>query len=293
MWTSAGGPPVPISVPLVAEVLSRLIDDSIRNQEISRLLMKTTCPILSHLFFADDALLFLKASRLECLKMMQLLQVYSHASGQLINLEKSEVFFSANASIELKGLICGVLGISSARPHVKYLGIPSSWGRSKSEAYGFLVDKMVAKMQGWKNKLLSHARREVLIKAVVQTVPSYAMACFFFPKSFCNKLNMAIRNFWWKGDPTNKGIPWTKWKTMCSSKLHEGMGFRDFSAFNQAMLGKPGWRCITNPHSFWARLLKGLYFPHSSFMNASQRARGSWAWHSLIHGRELLKKGTQ
>lgn len=54
---------------------------------------------------------------------------------------------------------------------------------------------MVAKMQGWKNKLLSHAGREVLIKAVVQAIPSCAMAYFFFPKSFCNKLNMAIRNF--------------------------------------------------------------------------------------------------
>lgn len=146
-------------------------------------------------------------------------------------------------------------------------------------------------MQGWKNKLLSHAGREVLIKAVVQAIPSYAMACFSFSNSFCNKLNMAIRNFWWKGDPTNKGIPWTKWETMCSSKLHGGMGFRDFSAFNQAMLTKQGWRCITNPHSFWSRLLKGLYFPHSNFLNAPRGARGSWAWHSLLHGRELLKKG--
>ncbi|KAL0293955.1 UNVERIFIED_CONTAM: putative mitochondrial protein [Sesamum calycinum] len=47
-----------------------------------------------------------------------------------------------------------------------------------------------------------------------------------------------------------------------------GLGFREFRAFNQAMLAKQCWRVFTNPHSLLGRLLKARYFPHSSFLDA-------------------------
>ncbi|CAL5418630.1 unnamed protein product [Camellia sinensis] len=100
---------------------------------------------------------------------------FSGASGQLLNLDKSEIVFSANASEVLKEGICGTIGINRPRPNIKYLGLPTMWGRSKADAYGFLIERMVSKMQGWENNLLSHAGREVLIKAVVQAIPSYDM----------------------------------------------------------------------------------------------------------------------
>lgn len=102
------------------------------------------------------------------------------------------------------------MGINQARPNIKYLGLPSVWGRSKAAAYGFLLEKMAAKVQGWKNNLLSHAGREVLIKAIVQAIPSYAMACFFFPQNFFQKMDVFIRNHWWKRDPRERGIHWEK-----------------------------------------------------------------------------------
>lgn len=86
------------------------------------------------------------------------------------------------------------------------------------------------------------------------------MACFSFPKSFYNRINKAIRNFWWKGDLIHKGILWANWASMCHSKLFGGLGFRDFSAFNQAMLAKQGWRLLSNPHSYWAQILKDCIF---------------------------------
>lgn len=117
------------------------------------------------------------------------------------------------------------------------------------------------------------------------------MACFSFPKSFYNRINKAIRNFWWKGDLIHKGILWANWASMCHSKLFGGLGFRDFSAFNQAMLAKQGWRLLSNPHSYWAQIFKGLYFPHSTFLYASRGAKASWAWNSLLEGRALLSEG--
>ncbi|CAL5402705.1 unnamed protein product [Camellia sinensis] len=78
---------------------------------------------------------------------------------------------------------------------------------------------------------------------------------------------------------------------MTVPKNQGGTGFRDFKAFNQALLAKQGWRLLKNPNSFWARVYKGLYFPNSNFLQASRGKRTSWAWSSLLKGRALLQTG--
>ncbi|KAG5553929.1 hypothetical protein RHGRI_011706 [Rhododendron griersonianum] len=60
---------------------------------------------------------------------------------------------------------------------------------------------------------------------------------------------------------------------------------------NEALLARQGWRLLMNPQSYWAKIMKGLYFPNSSFLEAKKGHRASWAWMSLLHGRELLAKG--
>ena len=50
--------------------------------------------------------------------------------------------------------------------------------------------------QGWEEKLLSQARREILIKAVVQPIPTYSISCFKLPLGLCNDLENLIRRFW-------------------------------------------------------------------------------------------------
>lgn len=68
------------------------------------------------------------------------------ASGQLINLDKSGIIFSTNTPPLVQHEICFFLGIPAISGNTKYLGLPSFWGRSKSEAYGFLMEKAVQKM---------------------------------------------------------------------------------------------------------------------------------------------------
>lgn len=286
-----GDPHSPYLFLIVANVLSQLITHSISNNSISGLKMKRTCPQLSHLFFADDAILFFTAERSDCQGILRLLQVYSTTSGQILNFDKSGALFSANTPPCRCEAICNILGVSQADPKAKYLGLPASWGKSKGEAYNFLIERALAKMQGWKSKLLSQAGKEILIKAVVQSIPSYAMSCFELPQAFCDKLNSMIKNFWWKGDPESQGINWANWDTMTSPKFGRGMGFRDFKFFNQALLAKQGWRLLANPYSYWARMFKGLYFPHSSFLKATKGSTASWAWASLLKDRDILQEG--
>lgn len=46
---------------------------------------------------------------------------------------------------------------------------------------------------------------------------------------------------------------------------------------------------MSEPNSSWARVLKGLYFPHSDFIIADKGSRSSWACGSFLEGRDLIK----
>lgn len=52
------------------------------------------------------------------------------------------------------------------------------------------------------------------------------------------------------------------------SKFHGGMGFRELEKFNLACLAKQSWRLLHNPYALWAKVIKGLHFPRTSFWQA-------------------------
>ena len=59
-----------------------------------------------------------------------------------------------------------------------YFGLLALVGRNKRASFDQLKQKVWKRLQGWEEKLLSQARREVLIKSVIQAIPKYAMSCF-------------------------------------------------------------------------------------------------------------------
>ena len=122
--------------------------------------------MITHLFFANDSLLFCKSNRQECQKLTEILELYKVASGQKINANKSSIFFSHNAPSGLKNEVLEILGPMQDQRHSKYLGLPSIIGKSKKEIFAKVKEKVGKKLSGWKEKLLSSGGREVLIKAV-------------------------------------------------------------------------------------------------------------------------------
>ena len=82
------------------------------------------------------------------------------------------------------------------------------------------------------------ADREVLIKAVVQAIPTYTMSCFKLPLSLYTEIESLIRRFWWGQNGDRRKIHWVKWTTLCQTKDEGGMGFKDLAKFNNALLAK-------------------------------------------------------
>jgi hypothetical protein len=51
-------------------------------------------------------------------------------------------------------------------------------------------------IKGWKEKALSHAGKEILLKAVIQAIPTYTMSVFWLPKTLNRERNSMISKFW-------------------------------------------------------------------------------------------------
>ena len=56
-------------------------------------------PKITNLLFANDSLIFSKASSAKINSIVEILQVYAKASSQCINLEKSSMYFSNNTTV--------------------------------------------------------------------------------------------------------------------------------------------------------------------------------------------------
>ena len=213
-----GDPLSPYLFLLCAEGFSALINEATRCQQLNGISICRGSAKISHLFFADDSLLFYKANGVECNKLKEILRTYESTSGQKINMDKSSIFFNPNASQECKDEILSILGPMHDTSHTKYLGLPSIIGRSKKLIFAEIKDKVCQKLAGWKSKLLSMGGKEILIKAVAHAIPSYTMSCFLLPKSLCEDLEREMRSFWWGQKQQETKIAWVGWKKMCKPK---------------------------------------------------------------------------
>ena len=64
------------------------------------------------------------------------------------------------------------------------------------------------KISVWKEKMLSAGGREVLLKAVIQAIPLYAMSVFKLPKQVCNSITTTMSKYRWGDDDIKKHIHW-------------------------------------------------------------------------------------
>lgn len=142
------------------------------------------------------------------------LDEYSAASGQLVNLEKSSVFFSKNSSAQCKAYVCSTLKGVKERKNSKSLGLPLVIGRSKSEIiFNYVVDTDKKRIGSWKNVFLSQAGKWVLIWTVVEELPVYVMSCFKLPTGIYNAICQEVANFWWGSNKSDSHkIHWKSWK---------------------------------------------------------------------------------
>ena len=80
-----------------AEGLSALLRKSVERDLLTGVATCPRGPKISHLFFADNSLIFCRVTIEECSTLEEILEIYENSSGQQLNHEKTALFFSHNA----------------------------------------------------------------------------------------------------------------------------------------------------------------------------------------------------
>jgi hypothetical protein len=167
---------------LYAEGLSNLLMHEKEVGDIDGIRVCRNAQSVSHLLFANDSLILMKDDMTNAISLQQVLDTYCASSGQMVSVAKSSIFFSQNTNALIRVEICETLHINTKALSDKYLGLPALVGADGSDCFKHFIEKIIQRINGWKEKLLSIGGKEILLKAVAQAIPVFAMSVFLIPK---------------------------------------------------------------------------------------------------------------
>jgi hypothetical protein len=150
-----GDPLSPYLFLLCAEGLSSLLAHEEGVGGLQGVRVCRGAPSVSHLLFANDSLILMKANAANATTLRNVLNTYCASSGQLVSDPKSSIYFSPNTDAEDKGAVRSILNIHSEALSEKYLGLPSQVGMDRSDCFQYLVDHVCKIISGWNEKNLS------------------------------------------------------------------------------------------------------------------------------------------
>ncbi|GKE74383.1 RNA-directed DNA polymerase, eukaryota, reverse transcriptase zinc-binding domain protein [Tanacetum coccineum] len=135
---------------------------------------------LAHLCFADDLLVVCNCDKDSLKVVKEALNEFSMVSGLFPNLSKSTIFFRSINEKESKCLL-EVLPFQCGKLPMKYLRVPLLAKRLGIKDYQSLVDRVVNKVNCWRNKFLSYDGRLQLIAFVLASMHVYWASIYLLP----------------------------------------------------------------------------------------------------------------
>ncbi|KAL8456615.1 hypothetical protein ACS0TY_034735 [Phlomoides rotata] len=201
---------------------------------------------------------------------------------------KSGVFYNSNVSEDVRSNLNAILGVNNPLNMGKYFGLPSLIGRNKNEIFSYVRDRLWKKLQLWRSKKLSMSGKEILIKVVAQSIPTYVMIMFLLTLTLLDELHRMLNALWWGHGSNLNDIKRESWESLCAPKSSGSMRFRNLHLFNVTLLGKLGWCIIMTLDSWVSRILKAKYF-----LDSILGVNPSFTWRSIHEANNLICQGTR
>jgi hypothetical protein len=250
-----GDPLSPFLFVIMAEGLGRYIKASIQNGSLQDLPLHRLQPTASHSQFVDDTLLMNTPNAQESLKPSSILSDFSEASGTTFNLAKSKLFFF-NTPVEIQHHLSQILNTHVCTLPSHYLGLPLSDSTTRNISWDSLLLSITNRLSNWTFRSLNLPARIVLLKSVLQAIPTYLFSALASPQSVIKKIQNPQRKFLWNGHNLNKKWALVSWDKVCKPKYSGGLGLWDPGKLNSTMGERIWWRWIKTPTELWEKLWK-------------------------------------
>lgn len=141
-----GDPLSPYLFVLCMEKLSHLIRTVVDIKRWKPFKASQSGPPISHLFFADDLVLFYEASIDQASILKECMDFFCNLSGQAVNFDKFVLYCSPNINRDTVRSICRVCGSPLTKDLGKYLEMPLIHSRITNSTDAGLVDKVQTRL---------------------------------------------------------------------------------------------------------------------------------------------------
>ncbi|KAL2235453.1 UNVERIFIED_CONTAM: putative mitochondrial protein [Sesamum indicum] len=237
--------------------------------------------------FADDLLLLCKADLDSIRVFKEGLDWFAELSGLRLNVQKSHLIISRSAQ-NLKDQMLDILGFQEGHLPMRYLGLPLISSRLTISDCQPLISKIDARINGWEGISLSYAGRVQIIKSVLSALSLYWASAFILPKKVISEIEKRLRTFLWKGT-TSSGYAKVAWKDVCRPMDEGGLGFKDISTLNRALMSKKLCDVIQcDRTSIWVQWLYQDRLRERSIWTIREHG-GSWGWRKILRLRPFLR----
>ena len=262
-----GDPLSPLLFVIAEDFLSRFITKLCDKGEIHAISSPRACKAPTHFLFADDVLLFTKASLEDLDAISHAFKLYGFLSGQQVNWEKSFIYFGNSVSPHLSATLLRHTNMRCGGDTMTYLGVPLFGGAPRVRHLRPIMDKLISKLDSWSGMSLSYAGRLCLIKSTIMGGLNYYMQVYKWPMELLKTLTSAIYNFLWTGFVHKRKVVVVSKMISCKSLDDGGLGLRDLNLHNAALLKKLAWSMMVDEsHVFSylrARFFADRYVPKS------------------------------
>lgn len=255
-----GDPISPYICILCMEYLSCLINEVVFRAKWTPIRLTKDSPPISHLFFADDIILFAEATLPTIQSINDILNYFCKISGQKINNEKSKILFSPNTSKSDITKISAYMNLKPTDNLGTYLGIPLSFNRKNSALCTKLIDSFNRRIQSWQHMFLNLVGQATLLRTTLFSLPIHAMQITSLPKQTLNKMRTLGIKFLWNDQADKTNLKLVSWKTVTKPLKDGGLNIPCPFKRNLALNAGLAWRCLVdNNNSLWANLIKHKY----------------------------------
>ncbi|KAL1222313.1 putative ribonuclease H protein [Cardamine amara subsp. amara] len=244
-------------------------------------------PMVTHLAFADDIMIFFDGKEASLAGISKTLQDFQELSGLGINRNKTMLFHAGLNPQESRSILN--LGFLIGSMPIRYLGLPLLHRRLRRSDYSPLIDKISSRMHHWTVKSLSFAGRLQLITSVVYILVNFWLSAFALPKGCLKEIQSMCTRFLWAGDLEKKAAAKVAWKDLCLPKSEGGMGLRDFVIWNKVLNLRLLWLLISGTGSLWVAWNREHMLKRTSIWAVEIQTNSSSMWKYIMALQPLAK----